>query len=172
MRPLWMCWVPVRVSTQRLDWNRNWFTCFALRLKRERAGARLLRLWWSRQKSEVSVKILCLCKHCAWILSCERVNLCVHVCAPFSPTPTYESSCSASRGGPGSQSPTVVGTRQWRPVPSSILYSSVQRAARQQLDCPLCFSEPWDTLLHCGQVNVKDLVCQQLFIFYRRRFPK
>lgn len=87
------------------------------------------------------------------MLSFESEHECA--CVPFSPTPAHKPSCSASRGRPGSQCAVVMGTRQRWPVPSSLLYSPVQRAPRQQLDCPVRISKPRDTLLHRGQVNVK-----------------
>ena len=74
--------------------------------------------------------------------------------SPFSPTPAHQPPRSASGGSPGPQSAVVMGTGQRRPVPSSLLYSPIQRTARQQLDCPLCFSEPRVTLLHRDQVSL------------------
>lgn len=86
-------------------------------------------------------------------IKAERDRVCLSV--PFSSTPAHEPSHSASRGSPGSQSAVVMGTRQRWLVPSSLLYSPVQRASRQQLDCSLCISQSWNKLLYSGQVNTK-----------------
>lgn len=94
----------------------------------------------------------------------ESERICVYVCVPFSPTSTHKPPCSAPRGSSGSKSAVVMGTRQRRPVTSSLLHSPVQRASRQQLDGPLCVSQPRVALLHCGQVNVKVQLRQQFFI--------
>lgn len=51
-----MCWAQARDNIQQLDWNQNWFMCFALPLKPERVGVRLLRLWLSQQRREVCLK--------------------------------------------------------------------------------------------------------------------
>lgn len=88
-------------------------------------------------------------------LTAARTGFSTHV-SPFSPTPAHQPPRSASGGSPGPQSTVVMGARQRRPVPSSLLYSPIQRTARQQLDCPLCFSEPRDSLLHRDQVSLSS----------------
>lgn len=84
-----------------------------------------------------------------------NIKLEVSACAFFSSPSAHQPSHGASRRSPGSQSAFVMGTRQRWPVACSLLHSPVQGAARQQLDCPLCIGQPWDELLHRGQVVLK-----------------
>lgn len=88
-------------------------------------------------------------------VTAARTGFSTHV-SPFSPTPAHQPPRGAPGGSPGPHSTVVMGTRQRRPVPSSLLYSPIQRTARQQLDCPLCFSEPRDSLLHRDQVHLSS----------------
>lgn len=73
---------------------------------------------------------------------------------PSSSSPAHQPShCSPERcsGPPGF---AVMGARQRRPVPCALLHSAAQRTSGEQLDSPLCFSQPWVHLLHSIQVEI------------------
>lgn len=164
--PLWMCWAPARDSTQQLDWNQKRFMYSVSLPKHEKAGGRLPRLWWSPRRREVRAEML---RYPIWKFHLHILSLCpcvcVRVCVFVSAPPAHEPSHGASRRSPGSQSAVVMGTGQWWPVACSLLHSSVQGAARQQLDCPLCIGQPWDKLLHSGQVVIKVYFLEAIDFF-------